>query len=222
MKYQSYKSLYRQKFTIPINFLDDFNIDVGKVAVFFFLFLVNSIFLGLIALGGKSILFVPRPIIALILTIVQYIVLLRVPTAGKPLILWVLYVFYFTFFVKKQTYAFRPFKLKNKVKEDWTASFRSVVVNDKKIHFTDVPLNGEVEKFDGLSLQTHGATRIKFFPISKKVRIEVGDYDKLKKQSVELNKYKPTKIEVGRGDVRILRRNGKSVVQYNPITETEE
>ena len=162
MKYQSYKSLYKQNFTIPVKFLDDFNVDVGKVGVLFFLFLVNSFLLGLLALGGKTFFFIPRPLLAFALTVIQLLFLMRVPTAGKPLIYWIIYVAYFSIFVPKMTYAFKPLKLNKKVKEDWLVKYRSVVSKDNKIYFTDAPLLGTVDKFDGLSLHTYGATRISF------------------------------------------------------------
>lgn len=222
MKYQSYKSLYKQNFTIPVKFLDDFNVDVGKVGVFFSLFVFNSILFGIVALGGKTLFFIPRPILAFALTVIQLLLLMRVPTAGKPLIYWIIYVVYFSFFVPKRTYAFRPLKLKSKVKEEWKATFRSVTAKDNQIYFTDAPLIGEVEKFDGLSLQSNGATRIKFYPLSKKVKIQVGEYEKLRSINVPLRFLRTTTVDVGRGNVKVLKRNGKSEVQYTPITEMEE
>ncbi len=222
MKYTSYKALYKQNFTIPVRLLDDFNIDFGKVLVFFVLVLINGIVLALLSLGGKTILFIPRPLILIVVTAIQMLLLMRVPTAGKPLIVWLFYVFYFAFFITKETRAFRPVKLKKKIKENWQASFRAVIAKRKEIFFTDVPLIGEVENFEGLSLTTHGATRLTFYPFSKKVKVKVGDYEKLKRQIVPLRSVRPTVLEVGRGNVRIMKRNGKSQVQYIPFTEMEE
>lgn len=222
MKYQSYKELYKQNFTIPVKFLDDFNIDFGKVVVFFVLMVINSILFGILALGGKSVLFIPRPILAFALTCIEMLLLIRVPTAGKPLIVWLFYVVYFSFFVPKETRAFKPVKLQKKIKEDWSASFRSVTAADNQIFFNDIPLLGQVEKFDGLSLQTHGATRLKFYPFSKKLKVQVGDYEKLKRQTTPLRLMRPTTIEVGRGSLRVLKRQGKSEIQYIPFTEMED
>lgn len=222
MRYQSYKALYKQNFTIPVRFLDNFNIDVGKVAVFFVLMVVNSLFIGILALGGKTLLFIPRPLIAFALTALQMLVLMRVPTAGKPLILWIFYVLYFMFFVNKVTRSFKPIKLKKKVIESWKASFRSVTATENEIFYNEVPLIGQVEKFDGLSLQTHGATKIKFHPFSKKITVKIGDYEKLRSQTVSLKPLRETTLEVGRGSVKVLKRKGQSEVQYIPITEMEE
>lgn len=222
-RYQSYKLLYKQDFSIPIPYLDDFNINFGKVLTFIFLFIINSIILGLLTLGGTKFLFVPRPIVSFILTSLQMAFLMKVPTAGKPLILWVVYVCYFLLFVPKATRAFRKIKLIKRWRETWMASFRPVIATSgREVEYAVMPVMGEVKKFEGLTFQTQGATRFVFNPLTKKVNIQVGTFEKLQPVQRSIGRFRSTVIDVGRGTVRVLQRKGTPQVEYHPDWEGEE
>lgn len=155
MRYQSYKGLYKQDFTLPIKFLDDIDINFGSVMVFPILFLFNTLVTFLLSLGGMIPFVISRFWVILILTCLEMYALLKVPTAGKPLIVWLFYVPYFIFRVPKTTRAFVPVKLQKTWKPIWKIPFRPVTERKEgETEYAILPLQGQAKKFAGLTFKT--------------------------------------------------------------------
>lgn len=179
--------------------------------------------MAILSFNSSMFLFVPRWAASLIVTSIMVFLLSRIPTAGKPLYVWIIYVPMFLLFRPKVTRAFQPVKVKKRWRENWTTAFRAVIAkSDKEVSYTMLPLQGRVRKFEGLTFRTWGATRFIFHPLSRQVSIKVAPYENLNPRSATINGLNTTVFDAGRGEVRIRKKAGRTNVQYNPIVEEEE
>ncbi len=222
--YNSYKRLYRQPFTIPLGplakYVGNVPIDFGHIITYGVVVMIFAFLYGLF-LGDTAIFGLPRMFWSLLLGFPVTYWLLKRDTIGLPLHVFLVQIFRF-FFRNHWFFAFQPIPYpKKKSKLQKKVRFRNVVQSGDKLLYPSFPVEGMVERIDGLHLQTSGATRIEFHPLSKKMRLKVGSFDSQIPKSLQVKKHFRTVMEVGKGVVRVQHRTGNLHVMYEPYIEKE-
>ncbi|HJV47204.1 MAG TPA: hypothetical protein VJ824_15920 [Bacillota bacterium] len=217
--YSSYRGLFKQSFTIPLGkmarFVGNVPIDFGHVATFFGITILIAVIYSVL-LGNTTIFGLGRPIWSFLLAMPITYFLFRMDTVGQPLHLFLMDIVKFPF-RKRWSVAFTPFAKPGIVRLTGKVTHRAVVSNGGETSFLSLPLIGIANKIEGLHLKTVGATRIEVNPLTKRVTIRVGRYDNINPLTQNVRKWGKTKIEIGRGEIRFLHRNGRIQAAYDPL-----
>lgn len=218
-KYSQYRDFYNQSFTINIRALRGTKIDGKMLLTILGLAIFSFILVSIIAPGKSHIFGVSKLMLIAILTGLLLFISTKIDTANYPFFYFVGSLFQFAGkrFKKRAYVAFNEVGFPEKKFEiDWQIPFRDIVDSGKEIIFKMYPLKGLAANLKGFSFTVQGATRITYNPLTKNLNIKVGRFEQLISQEKVVSSYLPTKLEVGKGEVKFLVKQGKTCAQYTP------
>lgn len=220
----SYRRLYRQDFTLPLGplaqYVGNVPLNFGHITTFGAIALVVGIVYTMI-LGNYALFGFNKIIWIIAISLPITWGLFRLDTCGMPLHTFLFSMIKFPF-SKQWSVAFQPIKKPSKRKIKWNGTFRAVrLTDDSHIEHMQLPLEGVYSQLEGIKLMTSGATRLEISPLSKNMKVSVGKYDSLKPETKRVKRLFKTVVEVGKGDVQIVHRQGEKVLIYKPDVERE-
>jgi hypothetical protein len=222
--YQSYRKLYKQRFTIPLGpaarFVGNVPVDFGHIITYVIIVLINASIYA-VFLGDRIFFGVGRVIWSMIFSVPITYYLFKLDTVNQPLHLFLIEFVKFPF-RKHWSTAFIPFDKPKTVKLSRDVSYRPMISDGSETGFLTLPVVGKVDKIEGLHLKAMGATKIAIHPLTKNIQIQVGDYENIYPRNQKVHRFRKTILQVGRGEIRFIHRNGRVQGVYEPGLGEEE
>ncbi|WP_204407739.1 hypothetical protein [Brevibacillus laterosporus] len=215
-KYLHYKDFYNQSITIPFKGFRGVKLELKMIGNFF-LFLVISSFLfrivpGNTFLGLQKVWFIFGT--SALLTFFS----LRIDTKNVPFLVYLAYIL--LFILKKirrvSYFCLQESRLRGEMAISWKTKYADVVDDGQHIVYSQLPVVGAVDDIRGVSIRLTGATRVKYNPFFKTMKVEIAQHEQLTGKTKEVGKGFFA-MEAGRGHVRLLHQKGKTVAVYQPI-----
>lgn len=219
MKYSQYKDFYNESFTIPLTWLRGTKIKGKQLFTAIGLIAVSFVFVGIIAPGRSNIFGIPKMAIIAVLSGLLIFAATKIDTANYPFFVFIGSLFRFAAkkYSKKAYVAFTEVEAPPKsIRYKWQVPWRDIIDTGDTILYKMYPLSGIASTLKGFALQVEGATRIRYNPLTKHLSVKVGRFERLIPQDRLIRRVLPTELEVGKGEVKFILKQGRVHATYTP------
>lgn len=220
MKYSQYKDFYNESFTIPAPFLRGTKIKGKQLFTGLGLVVISFFIVGMIMPGRDNILGIPKPVLIAGLSALLIYISTKLDTANYPFFVFVAALFQFAGkkLSRKAYVAFTEVdQPPKKIHYAWQVPYRDIVDTGEEILYKMYPLHGIASTLKGFALKLEGATKIRYNPISKRLSVRVGRFERLVPQDRPVRRLLPTEMEVGKGEVKFtISHKGRVHARYTP------